>query len=275
MDYAASYPSPQPPSDPSLKGMLPWSLLFHALLLGGVTAAAMLHPRSENWGSGTAGGTAVQVGMVHQLPGVPLPQPDALGTSRVADESKALYKATPEEKVSPPPDTSIQIPEFEKERMQRYLSRKSRLLEDKSTPPPNAVPGPSTGAAQLPYSQAQTSGTFALGSTQAGVAMSSPGSGDFGSRYPWFAEALRNRISSNWVQSMVDPSIRAAPRAIVTFQILRDGSITNIQVVQSSGIASVDNCARRAILASSPVMRLPNDYYGSVLNVEFYFDFRR
>jgi protein TonB len=99
--------------------------------------------------------------------------------------------------------------------------------------------------------------------------------GDFGSRYPWFVDAVRNRISSNWLQSMVDPSVSWAPRAVVTFQILRDGSIANIQITQSSGNASVDNSAVRAILGSSPVNRLPNDYSGSTVNVEFWFEFRR
>jgi protein TonB len=105
--------------------------------------------------------------------------------------------------------------------------------------------------------------------------MSGPGGGDFGSRYSWFVDAVRGRISSNWLQSMVDPSVRFAPRATVTFQILRDGTITNIQVLHSSGNSSVDNSAVRAILSSSPVNRLPNDYSGSVVNVEFWFEFHR
>lgn len=214
--------------------------------------------------------------MVRNIPGVPLPQPDAVSTSRVADESKALYKAEPKPKVVPPPDTAIRIPKFEREQAEKYKSRKSRLLEDKTVTPDNAVPGPETGVAAVPYSQAQTPGAFTVsGATQGAVSMAGVGSGDFGSRYPYFAEAVRNRISSNWIQSMVDPSIRTAPRAVLTFQILRDGTITNIQLVQSSGIASVDTCAKRAVLASSPVMKLPNDYYGSALNVQFYFDFRR
>jgi len=88
-------------------------------------------------------------------------------------------------------------------------------------------------------------------------------------------EAVQRRISSNWLQSTVDPTVRWAPRAVVTFQILRDGSAANIQVLQSSGNASVDASAVRAIHDSSPMQRLPSEYPGSNVSVEFWFDFRR
>jgi TonB family protein len=69
--------------------------------------------------------------------------------------------------------------------------------------------------------------------------------------------------------------VRIAPRAVISFQVLRDGSIANIQVTQSSGNRSVDDSGRRAILSSSPLPALPSDYRGSNINVEFWFDFHR
>lgn len=270
-----AYAGPHP--DATLKSMLPWSIGLHAALFAAIVTVTIVHPRVEYWGSSTAGGSAVRVGMVRSLPAIPLPPPDVVSTSRVADDSKTMYKAEPLPKNVPPPD-AIEIPKFEREQAQKYKTRKSRLLEDNTKPPMNAVPGVATGAPQVPISQQQVQvpGAFDVqGATQGGLSMSSPGSGDFGSKYPWYAEAVRNRISSNWIQSMVDPSIRVAPRAVLTFQILRDGTIANIQMIQSSGIPSVDTCAKRAVLASSPLMRLPNDFYGNALNVQFYFDFRR
>jgi TonB family protein len=102
-----------------------------------------------------------------------------------------------------------------------------------------------------------------------------PSGGDFAGKFPSYVDAVRNRISSNWLQSTVDPSVRWAPRAIFTFQILRDGTVTNVQMMQSSGNRSVDNSALRAILSSSPMSPLPSNYSGSNVSVEFYFDFRR
>jgi protein TonB len=51
--------------------------------------------------------------------------------------------------------------------------------------------------------------------------------------------------------------------------------VANIQILQSSGNASVDTSAVRALRASSPLQPLPNDYSGGYVSVDFYFDFRR
>jgi TonB family protein len=61
----------------------------------------------------------------------------------------------------------------------------------------------------------------------------------------------------------------------VTFQILRNGQIANAQLTNSSGVASLDRSALRAVFDSSPMPPLPTEYAGSSVSVEFWFDFRR
>jgi len=56
---------------------------------------------------------------------------------------------------------------------------------------------------------------------------------------------------------------------------MRDGTVTNVKMMQSSGNRSVDNSALRAILSSSPVSALPSGYSGNNVTVEFWFEFRR
>jgi protein TonB len=102
-----------------------------------------------------------------------------------------------------------------------------------------------------------------------------PGGGDFGGRFSWYVDAVRNRVSSNWLESTVDPSLRWAPRAVVSFDVLRNGAVANVQILQSSGNASVDASAMRAIQGSNPMQPLPNEYAGNKVSVEFWFDFRR
>jgi protein TonB len=146
------------------------------------------------------------------------------------------------------------------------------VLEDKTAPPENAVPFGQGGAPAIPYSE------FTMGSdgaTAAGMGFSGQAGGDFGGRFPWYVDAVRSRVSSNWLQSTVDGSVRWAPRAVVVFDILRNGAVTNVQILRSSGNASVDNSAVRAILGSNPVNPLPNEYGGARVSVEFWFDFRR
>ena len=120
----------------------------------------------------------------------------------------------------------------------------------------------------MPYTQ------FSVAGSQGGLGFTGPG-GEFAGHFPWYVDAVRRRISSNWIQSYVDPGVRWAPRAVISFQVQRDGTILNVQILKSSGNDSVDRSAVRAIRESNPLERLPSEYSGSNVMVEFWFDFRR
>lgn len=239
---------------PGLKGPLFWSLALHSVLFGSLAVSTIMSHRGELWG-GPGGGGAVSVKLVGGLAGVPLPRPETVTTNRVVDETKGLYKSEPQPKPKevPPPETK-QIPQFTKEKQPHYVTRPSKTLEDPTPPPENAVPYGQGGSPAVPYSQ------FSMGSggsTPAGMGFSGQGGGDFAGRYSWYVDAVRNRVSSNWLQSTVDPSLRWAPRAVVTFDVLRNGAIVNVQILQTSGNASVDTSALRAVQGSNPVQALP------------------
>jgi protein TonB len=261
-------------NDESIKGPLVWSLFAHGILAATLLVSTFLSHRGEGWGGPGSG--AVSVTLVGGLQGVPLPRPEVVTTSRVVDNTKGLYKSEPVPKVKPPVEKATELPEFAKEKPKRIISEKSRILEDTAPPPPNAVPYGQGGSPSVPYSSSFSLG--ASGATTAGMGFGSPGTGgggDFGSRFSWYVTAVQSRVSSNWLQSTVDPAIRFAPRAVVTFDILRGGAIANVQILKSSGNSSVDNSAVRAILGSSPLQALPNEYSGNKVSVEFWFDFKR
>jgi periplasmic protein TonB len=254
------------PADENFKRPMTLSIAFHAALGVLMVVSTVYSHRGENWGGP---GGAITVGLVGSVPGVPLPKPDVESASRVVDESKGLYKSEPQPKASPPTDATP-IPKFERNKPPKYVTRPSRTLENPTPPPSNAVPYGGGGAPTVPYT------SFSMGSgTQGGMGFSGAGGGNFGSKFPWYVEAVQRRVSSNWLQTTVDPSIGTAPRAVLTFDILRDGSVANIQVMRSSGNNSVDTSAVRAIRASSPLERLPGEYSGSKVSVEFWFDFHR
>lgn len=253
-------------ADENLKRPMTLSIAFHAALGAMLVVSTIYSHRGENWGGP---GGAITVGLVGGVPAVPMPKPDVESTSRVVDESKGLYKSEPQPKAPPPPDATP-IPKFEKNKPPKYVTRPSKLLENPTPPPSNAVPYGGGGTPTVPYA------SFTMGAgTQGGMGFTGAGGGNFGSRFPWYVEAVQRRVSSNWLQATVDPSIGTAPRAVVTFDILRDGTVTNIQVMQSSGNNSVDTSAVRAIRASSPLDRLPGEYSGGKVSVEFWFDFHR
>src|SRR5579885_1059117 len=252
----------------SLRGALLASIIFHCLLALSALVYTIWGGRmGKGWGQSLNSGSAVHVNAVASLPGVPLPQPRITTPNTVAVQNPGLFQNEPVPK--PPPDLMAQkIPKF-KEAVkipEKKMLANPRIQKEKIQPPPNAIPYGQGGRPTMSYSSVTTSaGDVAIGIGQE----------DFGERYGWYVQAVRNRISSNWLLSTISPNILNAPRVYVDFDINRDGSITNARITQSSGIPEVDRSALRAVLASSPLAPLPADYSGNKVSVEFYFDLRR
>lgn len=247
-----------------LQRPLLWSCLGHGLLVTALLLAPTLDHRGELWG-GAGGAGAIQVSLVGSLPAIPLPQPEITTPSRVVDVTRGLYQSPPPK---PPESAPVELPEFEHPR-RLPKSPPSRILENPTQPPPNAIP----------YGQGGTptifSSSFLLSEHTAGGLEMTGSGGSFGQRFPWYVESVRRRISSNWLQASIDPTISWAPRVVVEFQILRDGTIVNVRLTRSCGYPSVDASALRAVQMSNPLLALPNEYQGSYVTVEFWFDFRR
>src|SRR5579871_989556 len=212
--------------DDGLKRPLWLSVGLH-VALAATAVIGVIHSHSgENWGGP---GGSVTVGLVGNVPAIPLPQPDVQSPNRVVDNTKGLFKSEPQPKPVVPPD-AVPIPKFEKNKPQKIISRPSKVLENPTPPPPNAVPYGGGGAPTVPV----TSFALGQGTTQGGLSFNGVGGGDFGSRFSWYVEAVQRKVSSNWLQSTVDPGVSYAPRVTVTFTILRDGRVTNVQVTKSS-----------------------------------------
>jgi TonB family protein len=62
---------------------------------------------------------------------------------------------------------------------------------------------------------------------------------------------------------------------IVTFEILRNGSIRTAQFLQRSGNPTLDYSAMRAIQESAPFPELPAGFEHNSATVEFWFELKR
>jgi TonB family protein len=264
---AATFTLP-PDGRESLRGPILASIVFHGLLLVIAVVYTFWGARmGKGWGQSLNSGSAIHVNAVASLPGVPLPSPRLVAPSTVAVESPGLYKAEPVPKPPPTPDME-KIPKFKEavKPLHEKIRRNPRIQKEVVPPPSNAIPFGQGGKPAMNYSAVTTA------AGEAGVAI---GNGNFGELYGWYVQAVRNRISSNWLLSTVSPSILTAPRVYIDFNIQRNGTIADAKVTQSSGIPEVDRSALRAVLASSPLAPLPPEYSGNQVSVEFYFDYKR
>jgi periplasmic protein TonB len=101
------------------------------------------------------------------------------------------------------------------------------------------------------------------------------GSGSpFGTRFGWYATALQRRVSEEWSKTLGQVQGGSPTAAVVVFRISRDGRIDDIQITQTSGNASLDFSARRAVTNVSPFQPLPAGLDRSSITVELWFELK-
>ncbi|MGA2003303.1 MAG: TonB family protein [Terriglobales bacterium] len=246
-----------------LKRPLAWSaglhIAFSAFIL--LWATYITGIRGTGWGSG-GGGDAMGATLVNS---VPLPANPTQTTNVLATESKGLSQSQP--KVEEKEPDAIPIAD-------KNTKKKTKPVTSANERKP--VPEPESN--QIPYGEGgPVSGPYAMfnaGGAKGGFGFTG-GGGDFGSRFSWYVQAVQRKVSENWLKYEIDPTIREANRAYVTFDIARDGHPTNVQIEQSSGVPSLDRSAVYAVQRIDTFGPLPPEYSGSRVSVEFWFDYKK
>ena len=243
---------------------LAWSLGLHIGVTVIFVAYSIFVPRSsgEMWGSG-GGGEAIGATLVSSVP-----LAAAQGQNVLANQSKGLTQSQPKIEEKQPDAIEIQG------KNAKIKPSKKPETESKAKPQPTPEPednqlafgegGPVSG----PY------GTFSAAGAKGGFGFTG-GGGDFGTRFAWYVQTVQRTVSQNWLKYEVDPRITSAQRVYITFDIARDGHPSNVQVEQSSGVPSLDISAARAIQRIDTFGPVPNDYSGSKVSVEFWFDYKK
>lgn len=82
--------------------------------------------------------------------------------------------------------------------------------------------------------------------------------------YDWgeYAESMVSKIRVHWYEEMPMPLLQTGLKGVVTirFTIHRDGTLSEITILASSGIAPFDHAAKKAIELASPLKPLPPDF---------------
>jgi periplasmic protein TonB len=230
----------------------------HILLIASVIGGGMFSRPHENWG-GSSSGDAMPATLVSSIP---LPSTQEPTKNIVATEDKGLSQSVPHQ--AEEQKDAIPIPDKQAKRR----PDKTPITQPNIKPPQPVTPAndnviPSGGGGALSFSTSHTKGAFTF-----------QGTGDFGSRFAWYVQTVNRKVSDNWYTVEVNSSAQGK-RVYLTFDILRDGSPTNVQVEQSSGIPALDQSAVRALQRIDTFGPLPPGYSGSKVSVEFWFDYQK
>ncbi len=189
-------------------------------------------------------------------------------------KKETLRDLTVASKVKPP----------EPEASMRYPVEKPK--RDKSAPPEKkaAITRPDIGL--KPPGEETSSGTPGTAQGASGVRIGlggeGGGGGGFGGGgggggladfpYAWYLQVIMNRVSTNWFTSLVDPGVAGSYQTVLYFRIHRDGSVSDLKVETSSGIASLDVSAQRAVQSAAPFPPLPSAYEDQFLGIHLIFE---
>jgi protein TonB len=246
----------------SLGGPFVQSVLLHAAIAGALIVSSISFEHSHQvWGStNTSAGSAVAVTAVKSIP-----LPARTGQlNPVANDTESQVPQRPVEK--PQPKTQVAVPE-------KAIPIPSRLAKKQPKPEASHTYHPQT----IPENQLLSH----VGQAAVSPMFQKPGSGGvgvgpnstFGNQFGAYADLVVQRVTQKWQTNGL--AGQNVPVAVVTFDIMRDGSIRNPQIAQRSGSASLDYSALRAVTDAAPFPPLPPNYSGSSTNVELRFQLQR
>jgi TonB family protein len=244
------------------------SLALHGAVFTAIALSTSLGERGRVlWGTPRAlgGGSSVGITPVRQIP-----LPFRAGASNpLANDTESRVPRPPkpelERQAKPAPPEAIALRGRKKPAAESPAARRRQTFASREPQRPNQLYSGAGQALSSPMFGAQT-GT-------GGVGMG-PG-GAFGSRFGWYRDLLEQRVAQKWRTDEVDPRLQTAPPVIVAFDLLRNGSIRDTRVLQSSGNLALDRSAQRAIYEASPFPSLPPEYDREAARIEFWFQLKR
>ncbi len=253
-----------------LRGPFWGSVALHAGMIGAFVVMTVVQPfgKVEHWGDpngGRFGSVAVNA-----VPSIPLPNRGVV-PNPVANPTESQVPQAPS-KVKPKPKVQAPAPDA--------IALKSRKAQDRPSKPA-AAPNKWVDQQQYKPNQVFSTGGAAVSSplynTPGGGGVGFGTNSPFGTQFGWYANMLRQKIAGAWRTSEVNPRLQTAPDVVVQFTIRRDGSIAPglPRIVQSSGDATLDRSAQRAILDAAPFQALPPQFDRNEANIELTFQLRR
>jgi TonB family protein len=87
--------------------------------------------------------------------------------------------------------------------------------------------------------------------------------------FAWYLQTVQRKVNERWSP----PARGAEGRAVVVFEIGRDGAISRPEVENSSGDVLYDQAALRAITDANPFPPLPAEFKQPVLKIHLGFNF--
>ncbi len=214
------------------------------------------------------------------------PQLDAKALKKIIDSSRPgrpgaggpPAQETPQAASAPPPSPAPQI-----QQQQQTPPQISQIQPPQIEKPPVKFGGAvSAGSAidQAARAAAQTRGGYGGDGGDFGLSQGKPGgvmgqaeilSDTMGVDFEPYLRRIVHDVRQNWIPLIPESAVMKKGWATVDFYILKDGSVTGVKPVASSGDVTLERPAYGSITSSNPFPPLPKEFPGEYLLIRLRF----
>jgi outer membrane biosynthesis protein TonB len=237
------------------------ALGLHVAIFGGLTLFAWFTGR-DSMGAPDAGGAAVGVEAVKSLPLV-----HNGPTNPVANDSKSDVPQAPAKQ------EAVKERDIPKDAVR--LKGRPPKKAAATTSKPRFRSFDELEPNQLTSSQPQAVSNLAFSALPGAGRVGTGINTTLGKNYAAYAAQIQQIIAQKWRTGDVDPNVKTAPPVVATFEIMRDGSVRAVALLDKSGISSLDFSVQRAIQDSNPFPPLPPGFDKDSAKVELWFELKR
>lgn len=232
---------------------------------------ASFGPRNRPLPRFLIGSMIVHIGTIAVLLALPALRPRPVATEPIIVSlvaAPAARQEAPQKATAPPPKkveqkaAPKQIPKkvdpkpvVKKKKTAPVDVRASKKAEPIATPEPEAEE----------IEEADPDNDFQIETTRGVAAMEG-----LSDQFPWYASAVQAVLIENWRRPLVT-ELREPIAVRLEWQILRDGRVTGLRVLDSSGVDVLDRSAMRAVRSAAPLPPLPQRWRNASLPVTYLF----
>jgi len=240
------------------------ALVVHLSLIGGLAVNAWLRSHADSFGAKDAGGGAVPIEAVNTIPIPHHGQQNPLANDSQSEVPQTPAKPVEREKEQKPPPDAIPLKTKMPKEKEAKVASQPQVFRPFNELEKNQLTSKSAPQISNPLYQ-----------TQQGAGINAPGvKTTLGARCSAYAAQIQQIVALHWHTNDIDARLQTAPPVIATYELMHDGSIRNLQLLQGSGISALDNSVRRAIL-DSPFPPIPANCDKDRASVEFTFELKR
>jgi periplasmic protein TonB len=240
------------------------ALTLHVTLIAGMGIYGWMSTHRDSFGAPNAGGGAIGIEAVKSIPLLHSGEQNPVANdtdSQVPQQPAEPVEKAKKEKVSP---KAVGLKMKQKRRLADVASERQRFRPFKEIDQNQVFAKQAPQVSNPLFSAMPGSGRIGTGANTT-----------LGTRFAGYAQQIQQLVAQKWHTNEVDARVQTAPVVIASFDLMRDGRIRNLRILQQSGISTLDYSVQRAILEASPFPPIPPGFDRDSAKVEFTFELKR